>query len=148
MHLYTLAPAADVSLVAATAKTVVQLVTGATRRAKITGLELGFTSTTSTDGPVLVQLMLQTTAGTMSALTPRVLDQSDPAAISTAQSNASAEPTASTVFYEWRITPIGGQLIRLWPFGFEFVMNVSSKVGIVMTAPQNQTTRLTLTFQE
>lgn len=147
-HIYALNNAADVALVAATAKTVLQLVTGATRKTWIKEAAIGFKSVTATDVPVLVQLVRQSTAGTMSALTPAPDVEGHPAAISTAQENATVEPTSGVVVREWEITPIGGQLVYQLPLGDEIEMAVSSRLGLLVTAPQAQSCRATLKFNE
>jgi hypothetical protein len=63
--IYTV-PFTAVATVAATAKTVVQVLAG-TRRILLAGYRVGAASGTSTDAPATFQLILQTTAGTMSA---------------------------------------------------------------------------------
>jgi hypothetical protein len=147
-HIYTVNNAADVSLVGATAKTVIQLVTGATRKIWVKEVAIGFKSVTATDVPVLVQLVRQSTAGTMSAVTPNPDVEGHPAAISTAQENATAEPTSGAVVKEWLITPIGGQLVYQLPLGDEIEMAVSSKLGLLVTAPQAESCRAYIKFNE
>lgn len=146
LHHYTV-PVAAVSLTAATAKTVVQLVTGSTRAARLTSFTAAFQSTTSTDTPVLVVIQLQTTAGTMSAATPQPTDGRMAAAISTAQTNATAEPTAGNTIHRFRLTPIGG-LLHLPLEHLNIVAQVSTRIGITLTAAQSQTFDGTLAFEE
>lgn len=140
-HIYTINNAADVALVGATAKTVIQIVTGATRKFWLKEMAIGFKSVTATDIPVLVQLVRQSTAGTMSANTPAPDVEGHPAAISTAQENATVEPTSGVVVKEWYITPIGGQLVYQLPLGDEIEMAVSSRLGLLVTAPQAESCR-------
>ncbi len=148
MHVYRILTG-DQSLTAATAKTVAQLVTGATRRAKILTVETAFSSVTSTEAPVLIELLLQTTAGTMSAATPAIVDQADPAAISTAQITATAEPTASTILWAERVTPVGGTAVFVFPRDEQITMAVSTRVGLRMTSAASQSNvRAVVTFQE
>lgn len=148
MHVYRVL-STDQSLTATTAKTIVQLVTGATRRAKILTLELAFSSVTSTEAPVLAELVLQTTAGTMSAATPVAADQADPAAICTAQITATVEPTTTTILWAERLTPVGGTAVWVFPKDEQITMLVSTRVGLRLTAPANQSSiRAVLTFQE
>lgn len=138
MHRYTTRSGAQ-SLAAATAETLLQLVTGSTRRAKIVGFTLSFSSVTATDVPVLVEFLLQTTAGTASAATPQPDDQADPAAIATAQATFTAEPTASTVLRAFTLTPVGGHITcDLEAMAKEIKMLVSTRVGLRVTAPQAQ----------
>lgn len=136
MHRYVVQTPADISLVNATLKTLVQVVTGATRRLKITEIGCSFASVTSTDPPVLLQLRLQTTAGTMSANTPLIQDQQDPAAIFTAQDTATVEPTDGGALNAgpWKVTPIGGTFVYQFPAGQEPIMKVSTRVGLTATS--------------
>lgn len=148
MHMYTLR-SGDVALVAATAKTVLALITGATRRAKVKELTIAFSSTTQTDAPVLVELVQFDTDGTGTAATPVAVDRADPAAIATAKSNYTAEPTVNpAVLWETRMTPIGGTLILQTPLGDEFKFSLSKTYALRMTAPQAQTARVVLKFEE
>lgn len=150
MHIYTTTTTSDVSLVAATAKTVLSWINGATRRSRILEVQLGFNSQTSTDGAVLIEVVRFTTDGTGSAVTPVALDPGNPAAIGTSKFNYSAEPTTPTVLHTDRITPQqGGTLIWQLPMTREIVTAVSNLVGIRLTAAQNQSgVRCTMTVEE
>jgi hypothetical protein len=66
---FALEPAA-VSCVASTAKTVVQAVAPTNQRVKLLGWGVAFDGVLTTGKPVAIRLLRQTTAGTMSALTP------------------------------------------------------------------------------
>lgn len=140
MHRYVVQAAADIALTAATAKTALQLVTGATRRLKVCEIGIGFSSVTSTDAAVLAELRLQTTAGTSVANTPTAIDRLDPAAIFTANDTVSVEPTDGGLIGPgpWRITPIGGLFVYQFPAGQELVMAISTRVGLRLTAPATQ----------
>lgn len=148
MHKYNIM-SGDISLVAATAKTAIQVITPATRKAKIEQITVSFASVTSTHTPVLVELLLQTTAGTVTAATPAPLTASDPAALCTAGVNATAEPTASTVLRAFRVTPIGGTAIIFLPPGQEIEMSISTRVGVRLTAADAQSSvRVEVQIQE
>lgn len=137
MHRYIVQTGADVSLSAATAKTLLQVVTGATRRAKITEIGIGFASVTSTDGPVLIELREQSTAGTSSANTPVAIDRADPSAIATALDTFTVEPTDTGLRGPgpWKVTPIGGTFVYQFPAGQELELAVSTRLGLRLTAP-------------
>lgn len=138
MPIYTI-DSGDVSLVAATAKTIAQLVTGSTRRAKIKEIGVAFSSATSTHLPVLVELRTQSTTGTSSAFTPIKENASETAAISTARNAFTVEPTdVALAAGRWRVTPIGGLFVYQWPAGEELVVAASSFVGLRLTAPDAQ----------
>jgi hypothetical protein len=137
MHVYKLPTSGDVSLVAATAKTLLQLVTPSTRRAQLLQSSASFNSTSATDPSVLIEWLLQTTAGTASALTPKLVDQADPPALCTAQDIFTAEPTASTILSAIRLTPIGGTIVLPERWLAELTLLVSGKYGLRMTSPNN-----------
>lgn len=150
-HIYTANNTADVALAVATAKTVVQIATPATRRAWIKEAQISFKSVTSTDVPVLVQLRRQSTAGTATAIASANIApdvEGHPAALSSANENATVEPTTGVVVKEWEITPIGGVLVYQLPLGDEIEMAVSSFLGMVVTAPQVQSCRAYIKFNE
>lgn len=149
MHQYTATTEGDVSLSAATAKTLVQVSTPASRRAALKEVAVGFNSTTTSHAPVLVQLRLQTTAGTGTARTPIAEDAADPAALCSSAVNFTVEPTGGSILREWRITPIGGQLIYQFPLGDEIRLDPSQRIGLVATAADAQSgVRASIKWQE
>lgn len=150
MHQYVISPDADIALSAATAKTVAQLITPSTRRCGVVEIILSFKSVTASDVPVLVRLQRQTTAGTATATTPGTVDNADPAPLCTASFNASAEPTSASEVpgKQWLQTPVGGLLVLQVPLGNESKLAVSSRYGLIVTAPQAQNCRLSWTYQE
>ncbi len=109
---------AVVALTGGVAKTVLQLVAPANQALMIKGFQLTLDGTSSTATPGLVQLMKQTTAGTMSAATPVKFPRTDEGETlqGTAQYNATAEPTASNVYRSWGIHPQLG-FIYEFPYG-------------------------------
>lgn len=150
-HIYTANNQADVALVAATAKTVLQLATAATRKLWVKEVQISFKSVTATDVPVLVQLRRQSTVGTMTAIVTANIApdvEGHPGAITAANENATVEPTTGVIVKEWYITPIGGVLVYQLPLGDEVEMAVSSMLGLVVTAPQAETCRAYIKFNE
>lgn len=84
-----------IALAANTAKTVLQSKANSTPH-KLLRLTLGFDGASPTDGGVLVELVRQTSAGTMSALTARLRDNGITyTPLLTAQHTATVEPTDS-----------------------------------------------------
>lgn len=151
MHKYSISTAADRSLSAATPKTVLAIITGATRRARIYRYELGFGSTTNTDGAVLVEIVRFTGAdGTGTAVIPVAIDPANPAAISTAKENYSAEPSTAVVLSTNKITPQpGGTIIVPFEPGVEPTAAISTELGIRLTSPAAQSTvRCTIYYEE
>jgi hypothetical protein len=137
MHQYKIG-ATGQSTSAATAKTLLQYVTPATRRAMVKEVAIGFSSTTTSDQPALVELLRQTTAGTATASTPLLLDPADPAALGSGQINATAEPTAGDVLASWIVPVVGGELVYQLPLGDDIVMAVSTRIGLRVTTAQAQ----------
>jgi hypothetical protein len=126
-----------VALAAATVKTCLQIATPATVRAKIRGFSISFDGVTAANVPGLVEILRQTTAGTMTALTPAPVDSSAPASLATASHTATAEPTAGTVIWRRRITPNGGLFEMYWPDDKDqLVVPISGFLGIRCTFAQ------------
>lgn len=146
LHQYSVV-VSGVSLSAATAKTIFQLVTGATRRARLVSITGSFRSSTATDAPAQIRILRQTTAGTASAATINATDSGMPAAISTAQVNATVEPTAGAVLHG-QSCPTPGGLFHLPLAHHELVAGVSTRLGVEVTCPQAQTGDFTLVFEE
>lgn len=122
-------------LAAATLETLIQLVTAATQRARLIEFGVMFDGIVSTNEPVDVRLLRQTTAGTASAGTVNPNDAQAPAALTTAQITVTAEPTPSSVLGAWMVHPQGGMLIVKYDLWAEApVMNVSTRLALDATA--------------
>jgi hypothetical protein len=136
MHIYDV-DSGDFSLAITTAKTILQVVLGSTRRLSPKEFKLSFNSISPSDPPVFAQWRIQSTAGTSSAFTPLPWDQADPAAIFTARNTFTVEPTDVGPLgggAPFRLTPVGGLLIYQWePLAVELA--VSTRVGLVLTSP-------------
>src|SRR5437899_13084189 len=97
------------------AQTLVQVVPGSNGTATVIAYRFSFNGVTTTDVPVLCEILRQTTAGTSSALTLVALKESNSkAAVATALQTFTAEPTAGNILYSDYVTPIGG------PYGIQF----------------------------
>jgi len=126
----------ELALTAATAKTILQLVAPANQRLAIKGFSVSFDGVSATAEPVQVDLVKQTTAGTMSAATP-VAEQiglGAEAIQATANKNATAEPTTTDVLRRYNIHPQTGREIR-YGLDDEIVMAGGTRVGLRCTAP-------------
>ena len=142
------ATTAEIALTAATAKTVIQIVAAANHRVKILGWGVYFDGVSSTAEPVQVRLLRQTTAGTMSALTPIKWDDSiADTLLTTAQHTATAEPTAGDVLEVKEIHPQQGYE-KLYPLGQEPIIGGGDRVGIECTAPAGVNVRAEVRFEE
>ena len=136
MDKYTVT-ADGVALVAATAKTVLNIASPATIRMRVTGIQISFDGVTAGNAPVLVELLRQTSAGTVTAVTPAATDPAAPAALGTAGKNASAEPTGPTVIKTFRLSPNGGTAFVPLVGADMITVPVSGFFGIRCTAANN-----------
>jgi hypothetical protein len=142
------ATTAEIALSAATAKTVIQLVAATNHRVKILSWGVYFDGVSPTAEPVQVRLLRQTTAGTMSALTPTKRDDSiADTLLTTAQHTATAEPTAGDVLEVKEVHPQGGYE-KIYPFAGEPIVGGSDRLGIEVTAPATVNCRAELVFEE
>lgn len=125
----------DIALAAATPKTVLQIVAPANQRIAVRGFSVNFDGTASTAEPVTVEVLRQTTAGTMTAATPA--KEGDPGSETiqmTAQKDATAEPTAGEILRRYTIHP---QSSGEWRLGYDEEIHVGggTRLGIRLTAP-------------
>lgn len=89
---------APITLTSATAKTLLQLIAAANQRAMLKEVEVSFNGVTPADPPIQVDLIVQTTAGTMTALTGVKVNSGDAETIqTTAAHTATAEPTNTSL---------------------------------------------------
>lgn len=139
---------AAVALVAATEKTTIQLNAPAQQRLVVRRVGIFFDGASTTAVPVLVKLILTTTAGTNTALTLNKLVSSDSETIqTTAGENASAEGTNSTLLDQWLVHPQMG-LDLTYAFGQEKVVVGGGRVAIKCTAPAIVNVRTKIDFDE
>lgn len=140
------------TLTAATAKSILSVILGSTRRAKIKRITLGGSSVTATDAAVLVEFCStnQAGAGTATGVTPGKLDAGETAAIATAGRTYTAEPTTITVLDNLRLSPIGNTFLWELPPGREIFLAVSTTFAIRCTSPATQTTNFeaSILFEE
>lgn len=147
-RLFGTALTAEVALTATQAKTVLQLVAPANHRVVIKRWGVFFDGQSVSAEPVLVRLLFQSTAGTMSALTPRKMDGSLPETLQTsAQHTATSEPTAGDVLDTINVHPQQGYR-EVYPLGEEIVLGGGDRIGIECTAPDNVNVVATFVFEE
>lgn len=136
-----------ISLTAA-ATTVLQLVAAANHAVKIVEVGFGAAGTDNTHAPILVELVRQTTAGTMTSLTLNKDDDSNGDTFdTTGQHTATAEPTTTDVVRAWRVHPQAGSLVV--PFGdFGPMIGAGDRLGLRATAANAVTATAYLVFEE
>lgn len=137
MHLYGINSGGAISLVADTPKTAWQWVTPTSRRSKLVEIGVSFRSVTASDPGVLVELRLQSTAGTSSAATLTLIDQADPVALGSGRNAVTVEPTDVSLLVPgpWQVTPVGGLFVYDWKQGLEIVLPVSARIALRLTSP-------------
>lgn len=85
-------------------KTLLQLVTTAHQRIVLNEVSVSWKGISNTAAPVLVELLYQTTAGTMTAANPAAEDVGAGETLqTTGQRDATAEPTAGTIIRSWEV---------------------------------------------
>lgn len=137
-NLFALEPAA-IAVAVGAAKTLIQLVAPTNIRVKVLGWGVAFDGILTTGQPVGVRLLRQSTAGTMSALTPVNLNSVSETIQSTAQHTATAEPTAGNVLFTGQIHPQQGIVIQ-YPYGQEIIVPGGGRLGLEVNIPAGQAT--------
>lgn len=126
------------ALVAATAKTAIEIATGAGISNTWPQIDISFNGATSTAVPVLVELCTYTGTGTGTAITFAAAHRANVSTAynptSTVKVNMSAEGAGTVVVASWFVHPQAGITLQ-FPLGREFGMGVSMFKGIRLTAP-------------
>lgn len=143
--LYLTANSGTQGVLAGTAETILQLVAPANQRLKIIGFSLTVAGTSAVD--MTVRVLRQTSAGTSgTSVTP---SKKEPAAAETIQSTAatnfSAEPTASSVLEYKRLQ---GAFEKIYPFGQELIVAGAGRIGIECTAVAAASVAAEFTYEE
>lgn len=134
---YVIETTGDISLSAATAKTILSWLNAANALFRITEIEISFDGVSATAEPVTVELMSSTeaTAGTSTAHT--IVQRGGPTrtAQGTAKRNFTAEPTALTCVGRWLVHPQTGRGEKL-PLGREVEQITTADAMVIRcTAP-------------
>lgn len=128
-------PTAEIALSANATKTVVQVAAPTNQRVKVLGWGIFFDGTSVTAEPVTVELLRQTTAGTMTSLT---LTKHDPDMAETIQATAAhtatAEPTAGDIVDVIQVHPQGGYDVK-YPLGDEKIIDGGGRMGLRVITP-------------
>jgi hypothetical protein len=124
-----------VAMVAATAKTVVQVLGSANDTIAPVRIRISFDGVTATAVPALVELGIITAAGTATSFTPVQVSGSPVASSCTAGYNSSAEPTYNRVFDSFYVPVTMGHWTDWTPLGDEALCAISQGIGVRITAP-------------
>jgi hypothetical protein len=142
------------ALVGAAAKTLVNLISGATVAPIPVEFSASFDGVTASAVPVLIDMgySTQATAGTPGTSPTPTLIRGRATAVSTAAESYSAEPTALTAFKHWLVTPNGGLLVIQFPLGREPQADLSGGTNKALflrgNAPANVNCRAYIEFEE
>lgn len=142
------------ALSAATAKTLVDLISGAGDSPIVTEMSVGFDGVTASAVPVLVELGYSTqgAAGTPGTSPTPTLIRGRGTTTVTSGVDYSAEPTTLTPFKHWLVTPNGGLLVLQFPLGREPQPDLSggTNKGIFLraNAPAVVNTRAYMEFED
>jgi hypothetical protein len=105
------------------AKTILQILAASNHAVWVNEIHISFQGTSNTASPILVEVLRQTTAGTMSSGSIfKDPDDSAETLQTSCTKNASAEPTASDILYQWYVHPQTG-------FSWQAAFGQSIKVG-------------------
>ncbi len=141
-----IAQTAEVALAAATVKTVVQVLAPANQRLRIKGWGVYFDGVASSGEPVQVELLRQTSAGTMTSLTPTRRTGTETIQ-STALHTATVEPTAGDILDIAEVHPQTAYEV-MYPYGEQPECAGGTRVGIRCTAPAIVNVRAKVIFEE
>lgn len=137
------------TMVAATAKTVIEIPTGSTMPIQIIGLEIMSGATAA--GTLIAEWMTYVTTGTGTTVTPQKfgIDQSVAAIMGTCKINDTVEPGTLAVgtLPTW-IIPLPGMYSILYPYGREFYQPISVNRCLRLTSSLASPTRTTIVFEQ
>lgn len=114
-------------------KTLLQLVAATNQRVKVVRWGVSFDGVAPTDQPIKIKLLRQTTAGTMSVLTPINLGVGSEILQTTAQHTATVEPTYGDIIDTLNVHPQSGFEI-IFPLGQELIIPGGGRIGIYALA--------------
>jgi hypothetical protein len=130
-------------------KTILQLVAPANHRLLVKEISVSFNGRSSTALPINVQVERQSSAGTMTALTPRKINTSDDETpLSSAQHTATVQPTSGEEVLGENVHPQGGSLLWQAPFGGEIVIKGGERLGIAIKAANTTNVKARFIYDE
>ena len=136
------------ALVAATAKTILQLIAPTNIILAVQGIELSFDGTSNTAEPVTVVIMRQTTSGTVTSRAPLKTKDTSTTLQATGGENASVEPTSGDILKTFHIHPQAGVVYPLQIPDGELELPGAGRLGLVLTAPAAVNALATINFEE
>lgn len=115
-------------------KTLLQIIAASNHGVAVEGISADFKGTSNTDSPILIEIQRQTTAGTMSSLTlQKDPDDTDETLQTTAQENATVEPTVGSVIARHYAHPQQGRDVPI-PLLKPIKIGGGDRLGIAVNA--------------
>lgn len=148
---YTVETTGDIALSAATAKTIMSVITASNALTRICELSVSFDGVTATAEPVTVELCYSTQAGAGTSTAHTIAQLRGPTRTvqGTAARNYTAEPTTLTVLKRWLVPAFNGLLVIQFPLGREPEQVVTADAFCVRcTAPATVNAQGYLEFEE
>jgi len=138
----------DITLVAATVETLIQLVAAANHAFRVTEFSVGFDGTNNTHEPVEVELLRQTDAGTASSLTLVKADDSIADTLdTTAQKTFTVEPTPGDILGSWRVHPQTTLIIQAHDLA-PIIVGAADRIALRATAANAVNCDVMMAFEE
>jgi len=147
---YTVETTGDITLTAATARTIMSVINAANSLIRLCELSLSFDGTSGTAEPITIELCssTQATAGTSTAHTIAQCRGPTRTVQATAARAYTAEPTVLTVLKRWLVHPQTGLVIQ-FPLGREpEQVTTADALCVRCTAPANVNVQGYLEFEE
>lgn len=130
------------------AKTLLQLIAASNHRVILKSFSISFKGVTTTDPPVFVRLLRQTTAGTGTSNPPVKANSSDDETLQTTGTRAmSAEPTAGDVLWSGEVHPQNAHK-EFYQWGEEDIVPGGGRVGIEVTSSVSVSAVCVISFEE
>lgn len=129
------------------AKTILQLIAPANHRLALKNVKLSSRGVTASDPAILIEIVRQTTAGTMTSLTPKKLSDLSATAETlqaTAQHTATVEPTTTDILDTISIPAAGGAYI----WSGEIVVPGGGRVALRATTGTTQNVDASMGYEE
>jgi hypothetical protein len=131
------------------AKTGVQILAPANHRVLVTGWTISCKGTNPNQTPILVEIIQQSSAGTMTGGTAVKTDPGYPETLQTTVTvNASAEPTGSTVVRSEYVQVAGGGYTERYSHEEAIPVPGSGRLGLRVTADTNTNVRVGFICEE
>lgn len=132
------------------AKTIAQVKAAAQQRVLLKQIDIGFSGVSASDEPILVEVVRQTSGGTMTGVTPVKINSGDDETLQvTASKEASVEPSGPTVLAARKIHPQGRDTFFLANiFAGGLPVKGGEYVGVRVLATQNVNATVTIYGEE